>query len=300
MGKKIVSFSGGAIKINALIESLNELLLSGVRPDLMAGVSSGSLVTLSYVTGNLSDVTEFIKRNLGLRVIFSKWNSPVTPECKPNLLSIVPKLIQGKSYIGKMDNLEKNIKKLISKESFDNYVKSKDAIDAYVVATNARTRRLKYWNLKDLSYEKAVKVVIASSSIATQTNPIEIDGEIYLDGGHKSHNAASYIIKEKKINNIDELISVYSIDEPNLFLGEEKKYNSITNAFEFLFDCGFEETTISDQLQEQDLSQDIGFDYYPIYIKKFNDSAYTITDEARKQGFIEGRNAVKKWYLEKK
>lgn len=205
--KKVLSISGGATKIAGLLGVAESLKDKGYRPEVIAGVSSGSIIAILYATGLLSQVrTEIL--NMNLDTIFDI--KPVNSKGKFTLRALW-RLIQGKDSLGRMGNLEKLIRKYITTSVWGRFLHNENAPDVIVMAVDFLSGSRKTWNLKGLDYETAIKVIMASCSIPIMTPPVVIDNTPYYDGGLRDHNPSPKVI-EIYGPHLD-IVSIYSRPE---------------------------------------------------------------------------------------
>lgn len=148
-----VALSGGGVKGFAHLGVLKALEEKNITPDYLAGVSAGAIVGSFIAAGrspsevmeliNEKDFFDFAKVGIPDRGIFS------------------------------LDNMTENLKKSLNVETFEEL-----KLPFYVGAANIERARMEYFNKGEL-----IKVIQASSSIPVLFSPVEINGELYVDGG---------------------------------------------------------------------------------------------------------------------
>ncbi|SHM35890.1 patatin-like phospholipase family protein [Halanaerobium congolense] len=154
MAPKIgIALSGGGVKGFAHLGVLKALEEKGIEADVLAGVSAGAIVGSFIAAGkkplevmeliNESDFFDFAKLSLPDRGIFT------------------------------LDNMTENLEKSLGIKSFEEL-----KIPFYVGAANIERARMEYFDKGDL-----IKIIQASSSIPVLFSPVEINGELYVDGG---------------------------------------------------------------------------------------------------------------------
>jgi len=154
MAPKIgIALSGGGVKGFAHLGVLKALEEKGIEADVLAGVSAGAIVGSFIAAGkkplevmeliNESDFFDFAKLSLPDRGIFT------------------------------LDNMTENLEKSLGIKSFEEL-----KIPFYVGAANLGKARMEYFSEGDL-----IKIIQASSSIPVLFSPVEINGELYVDGG---------------------------------------------------------------------------------------------------------------------
>ncbi len=148
-----IVLSGGAVRGFAHLGAIQALHEAGINPDIISGVSAGSIVGAFYADGyepeEILDVFEQKKFYDLVRVLFRNYG----------LLDIsgLKKLLKSNLNARKFKDLKKPL---------------------FVAATNIKTGAVEYFNEGDV-----VDIVTASSSIPVLFKPQKIDKKIYVDGG---------------------------------------------------------------------------------------------------------------------
>jgi hypothetical protein len=184
----IHSYSGGATKIPFLagvgigIYQQNNLTL---LPDIIVGISSGGCTALMMALGKHKELEDIVL-NLELSTFFSK--NPVNKKGKMTPCAVYRGLESGS--FGEMLNLKDLIKKTVSEDEFNNYKYNENKPDVLIGITSLNKKNdFTLVNLKKVSYENMLEVVVASVSIPMYTNSIPMNGKHYYDGGLMYHNA---------------------------------------------------------------------------------------------------------------
>lgn len=158
-----LALSGGGIRGVAHIGAIKALEEHGIRADVVAGTSAGSIVGALYASGYRSDeMLVFVKSFQLYKIIRFSW--PMT----------------GFASLG---YLIKKIRALEPTVCYENC-----NIPLKVTMTNLNTGKLKVADHGDL-----LKNVAASCAIPMLFEPILIDGELYVDGGVLKNLPASVI-----------------------------------------------------------------------------------------------------------
>ncbi|MCC3144620.1 patatin-like phospholipase family protein [Halanaerobium sp. Z-7514] len=152
--KKIgIVLAGGGARGFAHLGVLKALEEKGIRADLISAVSAGSIVGAFIAAGKKpEEIMEIMKENDFFD--YAKVTLPIN-----GLMSL--------------DNLNKNLEEHLEAEKI-----SELKIPLYIAASNLVTGKIKYFKEGDLS-----KIVQASSSIPVLFSPVEIEGDLYVDGG---------------------------------------------------------------------------------------------------------------------
>ncbi len=291
----LINISGGAIKFIGLIACFRKIIESGIKPKAVSGVSSGAIIALFYVCNKLDDAYKLAKKSHDKKLIFSSKNDP------ERLWNIIKSQILRRNYLGQMDNLEKNIRSIITKEVFNQY---KSDIqynpDCYILSVRENNSAKVLVNLKYLSYEAAISHVIGSSSIAPliKSRRVTHKSEIIElnDGGHRDHSAGSEVLKKDSFNKCITIFSRPSVE------GYQKMEVGKTNTFlnrlmNFTVKTYNKEVSINDESKEYELCKKSNCEYSPIYLDKFVDSTYDITPQEIEDGIMIGEKAALQ-YLE--
>lgn len=204
IGKKALFLSGGSTKFVGLASAAIRLYQLGYRPDIIGGVSAGSIVTLPLVLGYHDKLLE-IGVNLDFKSMFEI--PPLNKKGKITIKSAF-RMLFGKNSLG-IQNLKPIISSIITEEDFKRY-QLEDHPVIYILAVNPTDGSRKLWNLKDenINYEKYLKIISASSQIPVVTQPEYIDGEYYYDGGIRNHTPSTKILSIR--DDISKFISIYS------------------------------------------------------------------------------------------
>ncbi len=145
--------SGGAARGFAhpgVIKALHDI---GINPDCVAGTSAGAIVGAFYADGFApEEIIELFKEKKVFNFV---------------------KVGLSRTGLLRMSGLENVLKKNLRSKKFDQLKKP-----LYVASTNFNTGKIEYFSQGDL-----VEKVVASSSIPVLFKPVEINGQMYVDGG---------------------------------------------------------------------------------------------------------------------
>lgn len=154
MASKIgIALSGGGVKGFAHLGVLKALEEKGIEADILAGISAGAIVGSFIAAGkkpaevmeliNESDFFDFAKLGIPDRGLFT------------------------------LDNMTENLEKSLGVKTFEEL-----KIPFYIGVANIEKARMEYFNQGEL-----IKIIQASSSIPVLFSPVEINGQLYVDGG---------------------------------------------------------------------------------------------------------------------
>ncbi|MBX0310804.1 MAG: patatin-like phospholipase family protein, partial [Sulfurihydrogenibium sp.] len=182
-----IALSGGAVRGLAHIGVLKALEELDIKPDIVSGVSAGSIIGSFYCAGYSPKEMEEIA-------------------LKTNLNSFILPSISKKALFS-LDKLESFLEKYIGKINIEDL-----KIPLIIAATNLNKATIEYFQSGSL-----IKTVKASCSIPVMFKPVKIDKYFYVDGG-VMNNLPVEPLREK----VDFAIGV----EVNPFLEEEKDFNN--------------------------------------------------------------------------
>ncbi len=148
-----ISLSGGGARGFAHIGVLKALEEHDIFPEVIAGTSAGAIVGALYAAGKTPDeMLDFVSET--------------------SIFKIFRVALPNKG-LASLDYLRERLVKVIPDDDFASLQK-----DLYVAVTNLKTGKLEIKNT-GLIYE----TVMASSAIPLVFKPVEIDGQLYVDGG---------------------------------------------------------------------------------------------------------------------
>ena len=202
--KRALFLSGGSTKFIGLASASIRLWELGYRPDIVGGISAGSVMTLPYVLGYHSELIE-----MGLNLTPSKIfkSSPLNKKNKITFKAAL-RVLFGKNSLGIQD-LKPLVKSVISKKDFQKYQKE-DYPEIYIMAVNPTTGGRTVWNIKDdsICYHDYLQIISASTRIPIMTQAEYINGEAFFDGGLRNHTPSTKILALRE--DITKFISIYS------------------------------------------------------------------------------------------
>lgn len=134
-----------------VLKALNEF---DIFPDVIAGVSAGAIVGALYADGHSPDQ---------IYEIFAQENT---------FFNYVKLKVPGKGLF-KTVGLKKNLSKHLKAKTFEEL-----QIPLFVVATNINKAEIAYFESGEI-----LDRVLASAAIPVLFEPVEIDGDLYVDGG---------------------------------------------------------------------------------------------------------------------
>jgi NTE family protein len=162
-----IALSGGGAKGIAHIGVIRALLDNGIEPTIIAGTSAGSIIGALYAAGVSCDDMEKLIADSSIMKIFRVVGIP------------------GSGLV-KLDYLKERLATFIPEDSFEAL-----NFPLYVCATNLNQGKAVYFSTGSV-FDK----VVASCSVPWLFKPLEINGELYVDGGITNNMPAS-ILRDK-------------------------------------------------------------------------------------------------------
>jgi predicted acylesterase/phospholipase RssA len=296
---KHLGISGGGTKISGLLGAAEVLLTQKkYKPDVISGISAGAILSVPLAMGKLEVVKELVL-NLTLETFFSEC--PVNENGSFRWAGIW-KAITGKPYLGKQGNLEKTIRKVISKEEFKVYQQDDSMPICIVGAVDFITGKRVYFNLKQVSYEDFPKIVNASSSIPIFTNGIKLTVEgkqTYLyDGGVRDHIASHYVLAESEFKGkITESVSIFSRPEDYKALTETFDDKNLIMVLSRYVDITNVEISKNDEMLLREYCSDHKIKNTILYLPRVMRSIYDTDKNRLRLLYEKGIEAAQQGYL---
>lgn len=188
-----IALSGGGAKGIAHIGVIRALLENGIEPTIVSGTSAGSIIGSLYAAGVSTDNMEKLIADSSIMKIFRVVGIP------------------GSGLV-KLDYLKERLAAFIPEDSFEslNY-------PLFVCATNLNQGKAVYFSTGTI-FDK----VVASCSVPWLFKPIEIDGQMYVDGGITNNMPASILRDKCDIligSNVKPKVHVQSNKDLDTFMG---------------------------------------------------------------------------------
>jgi predicted acylesterase/phospholipase RssA len=291
---KVYNLSGGATKIGALFAKSERIIKEfGYKTDIITGVSSGALLSLPIALGKWEELKNLVL-NITPEDIFD--NKPVNKKGQITLKGIW-RLLLGKPSLGTQNNLYKKLTQLITEEDFFIYKKG-NYPKIYVGVVNFNTGGFELIDISKCDYNQYLEYTIASASIPFAVEGVEINGDVYFDGGVLHHTCTNELIRKYK-DKITHCITVFSrpktIDTSyELFSQIDvtqvlKQYEHITTSF----------TSTNDQKVEKELCKQYKIKNLQVFSPKVLKSLYDTDPNRLKELYIRSYNTEdKKYYID--
>lgn len=152
-----IALGGGGSRGFAHLGILKALEEKGIRPEVVAGTSAGAIVGALFAWGYGADDIRQIMHD--------------------NKLTDFAKLAAPWKGLLSLDHLEERLESLLEGATF-----ALLKLPFYAAATNLLTGEVEY-----LHSGKVSRAVKASASIPVLFNPVELDGQVYVDGGMRDN-----------------------------------------------------------------------------------------------------------------
>jgi len=212
MAKRVLIMSGGGSKGAFQAGVIEQLNREGWDPDAVAGISVGALNGVMVATGQ-SDKLIRIWQDLREEQVLKKRR--IDRQAKNYLLH---KIGVEKATLGFFDNspLKKKLKESVGSKFTKHYYCGTVNIETGAYKEHIARPLMVPWNYLD--------AVIASTAIPVVFDPVNLDGELHVDGGVRHMNPIGKILQE---HNPDEIIFITTrkFDEPN----EVKKVDDVVD-----------------------------------------------------------------------
>lgn len=287
-----IGISGGGFAISGLAGSLDELIRSGKTPDVISGVSSGSILT--FITCGSRDVINVIRSNsIGFSVddVFSR--PPFNKKGKITLRSISNAIF--KCYLSEQDKLPNLLRSFVSKVEWDEYRSNPDSPDGIIMSVDLISGSRMFFNLKNYSYDDAIILVCASSSIPVFIKPVYYKGMILVDGGIRNHILTEWIFDNYA--NIDESYSIFSRSEDFKERSNKDELKSTAKILLRTIEIMENEISKSDEHLANLKSIERGINHKNFFIENILDNVYDDTLEKQIYLYENGKYIVKNWFL---
>lgn len=268
---KHLGISGGSTKISGLTGAAYQVLQQyGYKPDVISGVSAGSILSLPIVFKKW-DMMEKVVKNLTLSEFFDIV--PVTSSGGFTIRGIL-RVIFGKESLGSQKNLVNELKSFITPCEFEEYKANVNMPPIYIGTVDFQNAARQVFNLKEVQYADYLNIVLASSSIPIFCESVHMkpaDKDMYLfDGGVRQHILTPWVLQN--VGGITESVSIYSRPEnydigawsPGNVMSVLQRYVNITNV----------EISKSDEALEDLLCRDMGVKQCKIFLPTIMTSLY--------------------------
>ena len=202
MAKRVLIMSGGGAKGAFQAGVIEQLNRKGWEPDAVAGISVGALNAVMVATGQADKLVNIWQ---GLREEQVLKKRRIDRKAKNYLLH---KIGVEKATLGFFDNspLKKKLRESVGNKFTKHFYCGTVNIETGAYKEHIARPMMVPWNYLD--------AVVASTAIPVVFDPVELDGELHVDGGVRHMTPIGKILQD---NNPDEIIFITTrkFDEPN-------------------------------------------------------------------------------------
>lgn len=285
--------SGGGTK-GIVQRGANDLFREqGIKFGVLGGVSIGA-ANVAFEAMAVGNEASRLFLNLNDSKLWGSWSNK--PQSAIGILRGILSLFTNRNpFLGRMKGYEKHLKKVITKEVFLRYQNDPQTPDCYVLAARSDGKPV-FWNLKDHDYSGAVKRIIASGSIPLATEPVEVDGSFYWDGGLISHSPGDFILPFLKSKGVipDKVVTHFTRPEGAKISEKNLNKMGVHEAFMQMIDIFNQNTTLEDQEDEQEFCIENNVEYLPMYTEYFSNGFYDTSKETAIKGYDIGKREALK------
>ena len=190
-----------------------------------------------------------------------------------------------------MGNLRKLLKEVITPERFREYQEREDTFIAFVGYVDETSGKRVYVNLKSVPYHEAIESIMASSSIPVFTKPVNVYGDVAVDGGVRDHIGTPWILDTYKITRT---ISIYSRPEKlDSFLDPSWKPKNVFDILMRTMDILMLEVSKTDERIEDEICKRKKIKQKKIFLPKIMQGFYDIDPFRLKMLYKEGKLRAK-------
>lgn len=273
--------SSGASTAGAFVGACAVTVAQNVKFDYFCGVSYSAVIGLPLVLKKydaIKQLTTNLKHKDFFKVAPMTEKGKLTPAANARALASLffPKKIKSFG----LQDVRPILAAHVSEYEFEQYQDNAAAPVVYVVAVNADTQAPVVWNLKnkDINYQGYLDRVAASSRIPVWTQPQEIDGVDYYDGGVTDTNAAALILDMNR--DIKKCFSIYP--RPKGFKGKiAPPRDGIAGAIAWTIDTMLKDVSKNDEQTERQTCKELGVKLAQIFPNKYLLTNLYDTDRAR-------------------
>lgn len=285
---KVLNISGGGFAISGLAGAAEQVIKSGYNPDIISGISSGSILTFILVASK--DPINVIKMNsIGFSSKVAFKHSPTNKSGVPTIRSIWNAIT--KNYLAEQDNLGNTLMKIVSKKEWNEYISNSASKDGIVIAVDFLTGARRKFNLKEESYEDAITIVTASCSIPVFVNPVMFRGDMLYDGGIRNHIASEWVLEN--YNNISDNVNIFSRPADFTKYKQLSDLDDITSILMRTIEIMTYEISKSDETSTNLISQLSGINNTNIYLPSLLKNTYDDNIDSQKLLYAVGRYNAK-------
>jgi predicted acylesterase/phospholipase RssA len=285
---KGLSLSGASTKIPAVAGAAITILKDkGYKPDIITGVSAGSILAVPLAMGLYDDIRR-VSTTFTMDDIFD-----IKPVDKKGNISIraILRALTGEESLGSQMNLLVTLSEIITEEKFKIYQTGNYA-PCYLGCVEFKTCSRKYVNVKDpsVTYMDYLEWVCASSSIPVFVESVKVDNGFFYDGGVRDHIGSHWLMEN---HNITEHVSVYSRPKDYNITDLLWTPSSVMAVLSRTLDIMNVEISKNDESREDEIAEEKGINSKKIFMSHtLSKQAYQIDPKELKEWYEIGVKAV--------
>ena len=282
-----IGISGGGFAISGLAGGVFELLESGIKPDVVSGVSSGSILT--FILCASKNPLSVIENNaIGFKTtdVFSK--PPFGKRGKLTLSAIWNGIFNN--YLSKQDRLIPLLKTMVSETEWGDYINDPKSPDGIIMSVDFIKGSREFVNIKDYSYEDALSLVLASSSIPVFVKSVDFKDKVLYDGGVRNHILTEWILDKYDVS---ESYSVFSRPEDFKKFTTKDKLKTLPQVLMRTIEIMENEISKSDEQLANLKASETGIVHKNFYIKNILDNVYDDNKDKQIELFEYGKKQIK-------
>ena len=285
---KHLGFSGAGFAIPGIAGAGYQVLKDGFKPDIVSGVSSGSILTF-LVCASKNPLRDIKDNSIGFKANQVFKHPPFSKKGKIRLRSIWNAVT--KNYLSKQDKLDDLLRSIITEKDWKNYLNNDEAPEGVIMSVDLLSGSRIFSKLKELSYEEAITNVVASASIPVFVNPVEDKDYLLADGGVRNHILTEWILDEY---NLSETISIFARPEDFKKPVTKKELKGTFKVLERTIEIMQFEISKSDEQLAKLKCSEKNVDYKSIYIKNILNNVYEESKDKQIELFFNGVEKAKK------
>jgi len=279
------SYHGSSTKAAGTAGAAVQACKSGLKPDVIIGVSGGAILAVPMAMGMYNEVLEF-SRNMRMMDWFDippvndkgriSWGA-IWRIIKMILQAIcsIFFVIKNPIYSLGVQNTQRKLSEIITPEIFDAYKKGIDYAPCYIVSVDWCKRSLVVRNAKDLNYKQYLDAVHCSSVLPISSTGGRVNnGALEFDGGLCTQNASWWLLKHPLFaDKITDLISIY-ISPNNNTIPDLNEPNSIIAAVMGTIDIMQQDNYRQEEKDEAQTCLERGINLYDAHLPLILESKY--------------------------
>lgn len=272
-----LSISGGGTKFIGIF-GMMQPILEKWSPDIVTATSAGALFAPLIRIIDWKDPNDPIKHQC--LELFSRlqpsdiWDvKPVNSRGKITFAGALRAVTEYPS-MGSMKNLEKMYRKIVTEELFTDHVM--DEISIFVNSVDYNTGAIYRKDISKVGYNKAIKLIMASSSIPVYAEPYNNYGSYLFDGGVREHNAGRWLIDSfAPVNHL----SIYTRPQDYNITIEDWKPSNVLEVLSRTIEIQSMEISKKDEQLEKDMARFRGTKLTQLFMPAIMKNVYDLDQD---------------------